>query len=310
MINLKHTMGAAAMALLLTLGLTACDDGTDAEFGTVSVLLTDQAGEQVVEAWVTITDIYLQSESGESDPEEARHYLLEDATETHELLGLANTAVGLVDEDTVPTGTYGQLRMVISGGCIVTSSGDVYASSPTYDECGTEIDGELNMPSYNQSGLKVLLNGLQVTGDRQVYMLDFNVQDSFGRAAGNSGMWVMDPVIHGGHIDFTAGVDVTLSAGEVTLPEGFELGQFSATLVPTTGDNSTLDFTDPDDDGIFEASFLFLFPEDGPWDVELNSPEGLTVTVDPASPVTVSPATGETAEVNWTLQTAEAESSG
>lgn len=305
MINLKSITGMATMVLLLTFGMTACDDGTDAEFGTVSVLLTDQAGEQVVEAWVTITDIYLQSESGESDPEEGRHYLLEDAIETHELLGLANTAVGLVDEDTVPTGTYGQLRMVISGGCIVTSSGDVYASSLSYDECGAEIDGELHMPSYNQSGLKILLNGLQVTGDRQVYMLDFKVQDSFGRAAGNSDRWVMDPVIHGGHIDLTASVDVTLSAGEVELPEGFELGQFSATLVPTEGDESTVDFTDPDDDEIFEAKFEFLFPDDGPWDVELNSPEGLTVTVDPTSPVTVDPASGETAEVNWTLQTAE-----
>lgn len=310
MINLKHTMGAAAMALLLTLGLTACDDGTDAEFGTVSVLLTDAAGEQVDEAWVTITDIYLQSESGEGDPEEGRHYLLEDATETHQLRDLANKATDLVSEDTVPTGTYGQLRVVISGGCVVTDAGDVYASSSSYVECGPEIDGELNMPSYGQSGVKVLLNGLQVTGGQQVLMLDFNVEDSFGRAAGNSGMWVMDPVIHGGHIDFTTGVDVTLSAGEVTLPEGFELGQFSATLVPTTGDNSTVDFTDPDEDGIFEASFQFLFPDDGPWDVELNSPEGLTVTVDPTSPVTVSPANGETAEVNWTLQTAEAETSG
>ncbi|MFW5947234.1 MAG: hypothetical protein ACOCUW_01970, partial [Gemmatimonadota bacterium] len=82
----SRTTGIAAFALLLTLPVAACDSGTDAEFGSLAIQLTDAAGEEIVEAWVTITDIYLQGESGESDPPQGRHYLLEGASETHELL--------------------------------------------------------------------------------------------------------------------------------------------------------------------------------------------------------------------------------
>lgn len=295
--------GLATLVLLLILPVTACDDGTGTEYGTVSIMLTDLADEEIVEAWVTITDIYLQAESGENDPEDSRHYLLEDASETHELLSLADSVAELVVGQEVPTGTYGQLRVVISDGCIVTDSENVYSSSAGYDECGVR-DGALQMPSYAESGAKVLLNGLQVSGGQEVLLLDFDVSESFGHLAGASGMWVMDPVIHTSELSLTSGIQVTLDTGSVSLPEGFELGQFSATVLPTTGDASEVAFADDDDDGIFDVTFRFLIPDNGPFDVQLNAPEGLTVEVDPPSPVTVSPASGETAEVDWTLQSA------
>jgi hypothetical protein len=296
----RMTRWTAALALVGA--IAGCDDATDARFGSVSILLTDAPGE-VVEAWVTITDIYLQGRGGEDDPPGGRVYLMQGGDETHELLSLSNSVAELVSGQEVPTGHYGQLRVVLSGGCIVTAGGEVYASSTGYDLCGART-GTLHMPSFGQSGAKVLLHGLQVTSGEQAILLDFDVSQSFGHQAGASGMWVMNPVIHGAEVTLTSGVAVTLGAGEVTLPEGFGLGDFSATLTPAEGDTSRLAFGLVD--GVYRANFRYLIPTNGPFQVRLNVPTGLSAEVTPASPQSVSPASGETATVNWVLQSATA----
>ena len=301
--NFGHTKGMATLALLLTLPVAACDNnGTDAQFGSVSIQLTDASGDEIVEAWVTITDIYLQQEPGDTDPADSRFYVLEDASETHELLSLANDVAGLVSNATVPAATYGQLRIVIPEGCLETADGSVYAS-PGYTLCGTP-DGTLETPSYAETGIKILLDGVDVTDGQENLLLDFDVSQSFGQAVGRSGVWVMNPVIHGAEISLAAAVDVTLDDGTVTIPSGFSLGQFSATLLPTTGDTARVAFTDGDADGIYDLSFEFLMPENGPFVVRLNGPDGLDFSVLPTTPATVSPTSGETAAIDWVLQSA------
>jgi hypothetical protein len=292
---MSSRMNLAVLALALMVPLAACDTSAEPAFGSVSVLLTDAPGD-VSEAWVTITDIYLQGKAGESDPPGSRVYLLQDAKETHELLSLADTVAELVAGELVPTGTYGQLRVVMSGGCVIANE-VVYASSASYTECG-ERQGTLQMPSFQQTGAKVLLYGLTVTGDQNVYLLDFNVGRSF--TAGASGNYVLTPVIHGAEIGLTVGVEVTLSAGEVELPEGITLADFSAMLTPEVGDASTVAFEETG--GVFRAAFRYLIPENGPFQVELQLPDGVDVTVSPASPQEVDPASGQTATIDWVLQ--------
>lgn len=296
----------AAVALSLPLLAGACDAGTDSDFGEITLQLTDAPADAVVEAWVTFTEIYLQSESGDEDPAGGRVFLMDDGNESHELTRLANAVTALVEGVEVPTGTYGQLRVVMSGACIETSSGAVYASAESYDLCGART-GELRMPSMQQSGAKVLLNGLQVTGGQHILLLDFDVSESFGHAAGQSGAWVMTPVIHTSEVELTGGIDVTLNAGDVTLPDTFALRHFSATLLPTTGDSARVGFTDANVDGTFEVGFLFVDPDHGPFQVRLNAPTGVVATVDPTSPTAVSLTSGGTATVDWTLQSAELE---
>lgn len=292
----------AVLTLALMIPLSACDTGADPGMGSVSVLLTDAPGD-VAEAWVTITDIYLQGQADEADPPQGRVYLLQDATETHELLSLANATADLVIDQAVPTGTYGQLRMVLSGGCIRTEAGAVYASSPSYDECGPAT-GNLQMPSMAQSGAKVLLHGFTVSSGGHALLLDFDVSQSFGPGpAGASNKWVMSPVIHAAEVGLTAGVTATLAAGDVELPEGFGLADFSATLTPAEGDASVVAFEEMDD--VFKANFRFLIPDNGPFEVVLNAPDGLVVEVAPASPQSVSPGSGQTATIDWVLQSAE-----
>lgn len=294
--------GMAALALLLTLPVAACDDsGTDMQFGSVSILLTDASGDEVVEAWVEISDMYLQQAPGDVDPVDSRVTLMQNASQTYELLSLANDVAGLVNA-TAPAGTYGQLRIIIPQACLETADGSVYASEG-YTQCGP-ADGLLQMPSYDGSGIKILLNKVDVAEGQENLLLDFDVSQSFGRLAGNSGVWVMDPVIRGARISAAAGVHATLSAGSVSLPDGFELGQFSATLLPSAGDSSRVGFTDADSDGTFDVEFEFLLPDDGPFDVRLNGPEGLEFEVSPDTLVTTSPVAGETATVDWVIQSA------
>jgi hypothetical protein len=285
----------AVMALVLMIPLGACDTGADPAFGSVSILLTDAPGE-LSEAWVTITDIYLQGQTGESDPPASRVYLLQDGEETHELLSLANKVAELVADEVIPAGTYGQLRVIMSGGCVI-DDGVVFASSDSYAECG-ERDGLLVMPSFEQTGAKVLLHGITVTGGQKVLVLDFHVGQSF--TAGASGNYVLTPVIHGAELQLTVGVDVTLSAGEVELPEGTTLGDFSATLTPDEGDASTVPFEEVD--GVFRAAFRYLVPENGPFEVQLDVPDGVSVAVSPPSPQVVDPTSGQTATIAWVLE--------
>jgi hypothetical protein len=291
---MSSRMKLAVLALALMVPLAACDTSAGPAFGTVSIMLTDAPGD-LSEAKVTFTDIYLQGQAGESDPPASRVYLLQDAEETHELLSLANKVAELVAGELVPTGTYGQLRVVMSGGCVIAND-VVYASSASYLECG-EPQGTLQMPSFEQTGAKVLLYGLTVTGAQHVLLLDFNVARSF--TAGASGNYVLTPVIHGAEIGLTVGVEVTLSAGEVELPEGITLEDFSATLTPDDGDASTVAFEETD--GVFRAAFRFLLPENGPFMVELELPAGVDASVAPA-PEEVDPASGQTATIEWVLQ--------
>lgn len=298
--------GFLILALGLPLMVAGCDDGgTDAQFGEVTLRLTDAAGDEVVKVWVTFTDIYLQGDGGEQDPPGGRVYLMEDGNESFELTSLANAVVDLVEDKEVPTGTYGQLRIVLSGGCIETDDGAVYASDASYTRCGTRT-GTLMMPSMQQSGVKVLLNGLQVTGGQHILLLDFDVEDSFGHAAGQSGMWVMNPVIHTSEIALTGGVEVALDPGEVSLPDGIELDDFSVTMLPAEGDSARVAF-EADDDGDYGVSFVFLIPSHGPFDFRINAPDGWMVTVDPESPTRVELDSGATARVDWEIQTLEEE---
>lgn len=199
MTNLHRLLVGAAAALSLT--AVACDSGPmGLRTGKLNLLLTDAPGD-VAAAVVTIERIYLQSDS---TGENGRIVLLDSAI-TVDLLTLQDSLMPVFDSLDIPEGQYRQLRLVISGGYVSvvgtdTTTRTIYASSPTY--AGLPVDavvgGELQMPSFAQSGLKVKLPGDAfqiVDGGLLTLVVDFDVAQSFGQAAGNSGRWVMSPVI-------------------------------------------------------------------------------------------------------------------
>lgn len=193
--------GAAVSALALTLLALACDGSTAPQTGRLSLLLTDAPGD-VVTAVVTIDRIYLQpSEDADGD-----RIILREEDVTTDLLTLVDDTQSLVGDAEIPVGDYTQLRFVISGAYIEVEqeggSTAIYASAPDYAglPAGAVVAGSLQMPSFASSGLKVKLPAdvLVIGDDESVTLLvDFDVSQSFGKAAGASGNWVMTPVLTG-----------------------------------------------------------------------------------------------------------------
>ena len=182
---------SASLALLTTLTVASCDsDGS----GRVTLQLTDAPGD-VLAAVVTISAVRLHGDDGS--------VLLLDTPYTTDLLDLAGTTAVLAEDIEVENGSYREIRFIITGGYVEVDNGDgtssFYASSPGYDALpvGVTSPGHLQMPSFSSSGLKVKLPGdvLVVDDDDHVILVDFDAAQSFGHAAGNSGQWVMHPVI-------------------------------------------------------------------------------------------------------------------
>jgi hypothetical protein len=290
--------------LLLATALVACNDtptgGNPADQPRVTVRLTDAAGD-IKAAVVTISEVNLQGADG-------KVVLTSDAVTT-DLITLANSTAILVDAEPVPAGTYTQLRFVISGAYIEVENADgstsIYASSPSYEGLppNAVVTGNLQMPSLGQSGLKVTFPSteLAITADQDL-LVDFDVSQSFGHQAGNSGVWVMHPVIKGAEFTTAATVVVALSLNSgVVLPVpptgAVTLGAFEATL---NGETAT--FTDTDGDGTFEARFRFLLP--GTYSLTVQPPEGIAITTNLSLPLSVTVGAGETETQAVVIQTA------
>ncbi len=191
-----------AFALVAQAMLVSCGDGADpGSMTALSIKLTDAPGD-IQHAFVTITEIHLVGQEG--------RLVLRDEPYTANLLTLAGVTADLVTDAAVPSGTYTELRFVISGACIAVEneSGetDIYTTTDyDSDPCGGPATGTLIAPSYAASGLKVVLNAgaLEIAGAQKVLLVDFDVEQSFGREAGQSGRWVMHPIVTGGEIETT-----------------------------------------------------------------------------------------------------------
>jgi hypothetical protein len=300
---------AAAGAVVLA-PLTGCgDDGTEPGGTRLSIQLTD-APSQVRTAVVTISEIYLQGD-GTAEGQNSRVTLLDDDVTTN-LLTLATDTRTLVDESAVPEGTYGQLRFVVTGGYIEVDDGSGgvtrYATSPDYEGLpdGLQVDGELQMPSAAQSGIKVTFPGDQITvsGDQQILLVDFDVAQSFGRAAGSSERWVMTPVLRGGDVTLTGSVRASLSLGSgVALPalngNAVTPGNFTGVLVRPGGAEDSGLLTDLDGDGVFESEFKLLEP--GAYSLRFEAPSGMSASFSPAGNQAVTVTSGQRSTVAVTI---------
>ena len=304
--------------LATALALGACGDqgttGLNGDASRVSLLLTDAPGEMKA-AVVTITDIYLQGAEGDST---RRVYLRQGGEVTTNLLSLSNDVLQLVDDKPIPAGSYSQLRFVVTGGYIeVEKAGGgttLYATSPDYAglPAGAHVDGELKCPSCAQSGFKVLLDRgeqIDLTGDRTL-LVDFDVSQSFGKPAGNSGKWILRPVLKATELHDAASVTVTLAADwGVVLPvvsgSQLTLGAFSATLASDTASEAkTVPLTDEDHNGTYEARFRYLAP--GTYHIGFTGPAGITFTTDQVLPFAVTVSDGASTTAAFTLSGATA----
>lgn len=302
-------------ALVLPLALVACDSGTGPrDSGSMSILLTDAPGD-FENAIVTISSIELLREGDDGDGQDGAgsRVILLDEPVTVDLLTLQNEVMDLTGDVVVPGGRYSQLRIVITDGLITVEQEDgsvlVYASSDAFAESqGYTRDGDLQMPSFGQSGLKINLppDMRDVDGGDYPVLVDFNVAESFGHQAGNSGKWVLHPVIHATNFTQAGALRLGLRLADgITLPIINDVQVTLAMLsgiVDKNGDMIPATFADADGDGTFHASFGFLAP--GSYPISLGLVDGLVVTTDPALPLTLQVTAGHTTEQLITILTA------
>jgi len=171
--------------------LGACDSNpAGTEEARLTILLTDAPGD-IVSAEVEILEIYLQPRDDDDDDggddEGNGRKLLYSGGETFDLLDLQNGVTAVLADVSVPAGTYNQLRLILGDIEIETEGGETFSNT----------DQSLICPSCAQSGLKIQLpaGGLRLEAGQQNVLIDFDVAQSFGHQAGNSGKWVMHPVI-------------------------------------------------------------------------------------------------------------------
>ncbi len=275
-------------ALVAVAVLAACGSTEPNGMGSMSILLTDDPGD-VTQAVVKIDRIEIVGGSG--GPE-----VMTDGEWIGDLTELTNDFVTLVDDFVLEQGTYSQLRLVISEACIGVDTGegpdDVFVSAGASDvECeGTEV-GELQMPSFAETGIKVIFQGaIEVGSDQMIVLIDFDVFESFGKEAGGSGQWVMDPTIHGAEITFSGTVNLTVELGTgVTLPDPPTFVDFTAKL---DGESLALE-----EDGT--ATFLYVLP--GDYQLDLEPPAGWSITTTPTVPIDLTLDSGEVEDVTITL---------
>ncbi len=264
------------LGLFAVAALTACDS-TDPEGTTrLSVLLTDAEGE-VTQAVVKIERLELVGGSGGP-------LLLDDAGWIVDLTKHTSDYVDLVTDAVIPQGSYAQLRVVISEACIAVNAGEdvpaeVYASQGALEVvCKEDPMGELQMPSFSQTGIKVIFQGaIQVAGDQQILLLDFDVAQSFGKEAGDSGQWVMNPTIHGIKIEFSSSVNLTVELADGVTLDGATFEDFTARL------GTELPQALVTDGDVGRSSWLLVVP--GDYDLHLTPPDGYVMTTTPSVPI-------------------------
>lgn len=195
---MRH-LNAALFTFVLALGLvgwTACDsvgpnatepgESQDAAF---SVRLTDAPGD-VTKAVVTIKRVSVVpvEDSSEGDARQGGIELLSDSAFTADLTTLqAGVDTALASIDSIPVGTYGQIRLVTA------DTADVF-----YETASGDTDrANLKQPSASESGIKINFDPvtLDSADDHAEVTLDFSVEDSFVKA-GRSGMFIFKPVVH------------------------------------------------------------------------------------------------------------------
>jgi hypothetical protein len=301
----KRLFCLAASVLLLA----GCEESvTGAGTPRLSLLLTDAPGD-FREANVRIEKIYLQGDDGEQ-------VLYEGDGEYVDLLTLGSGRTAeLVRDAVVEPGTYSQLRFVVCDAYVRTKDDRVYATPGATLPAGVTADGTLQAPSACQSGFKVKLPGGSVTlGEgAKVMVVDFDVSQSFGHQAGNSGKWVMHPVLQATDFSFSGNIagtvaldssltDLPASCGGDTFGSGEGQVPLVTKFVPRVRDGEDVKSGAVAADGSYAITFVSPGAYEPTYEDELVYSNGDTLTFQAtAVPASVTVESGATATVDYTV---------
>lgn len=259
----------AALAVVATV-IGACGGGSDsggtgAGSGTLRVALTDAPACGYDHVYVTVDRVRVHQSSTASDADAGWAEVVLPTPRRIDLLSLTNGVLDELGQTPLPAGRYTQLRLVLAP----NGNGNAAPIANAIRLTGDTQDTPLVTPSGQQSGLKMNVN-IDVAANQMVdAVLDFDACKSIVRA-GNSGRWLLKPVIRVipryvsgvlGHVELALvgpGTTVSLQQGGVVI---------RSTMPDATG------------------RFLLQPVAPGTYDLVLSAP-GRTTTVITGVPVT------------------------
>ena len=184
---LKLTLVLASGALLIA----ACggsDNDNDDGTGTMRLALTDAPACGYDHVWVTVEKVRVhRSSSADEDDSDWSEVVLA-TPQRIDLLEYTNGNILPLGETELPSGTYSQMRLVLS-----PNGNSAPFANAIQPSGGSET--ALDTPSGQQSGLKFNVNMTVPENQVASFVLDFDACRSFVRA-GNSSKYLLKPVIN------------------------------------------------------------------------------------------------------------------
>lgn len=204
--------------------LISCDvtDNSVSDHGTLQVYLTD-APADYEEVWIDIEEVrvHLSDEEGIENDDEG-WIIINDSPKRVNLLDLTNGELEVLGEAELEAGMYTQIRLILG------EDNEVVVDGMSHD---------LKTPSAQQSGLKLNLNANIEGGEVYTLLLDFDASRSIVKA-GNSGMYLLKPVIRTVQFESTGAIEGTIEPSE-SLPWVYAIAQgdtVAGTKAETSGD--------------------------------------------------------------------------
>lgn len=227
---------------------------------------------------------------------------------TSDLLSLATETSNLVKSTPIPAGLYRELRFVITGAYINVVGQGIFAT-PNYDQVPSDksVAGTLKLPTFDPNGMKIKLPSddlFSAAGFHKTIVARFDVAESLDREAGKGDAWVMHPVIDADSADNVAKITLEVHAG--ALSETISAKPWIVALYDAHG---FLEMTEELEDALekdnYKVTFPFVFPNDGPYRLAVQTVDGQPVTTEPSLPqaLRLHPATHEKVHVSATAIT-------
>lgn len=176
---------AGAVALVLA----GCGGAQNSPaYGFVAIRLTDAppGSVPVQSATVWISRVELVGDSG------TPRVVVADTPAVYDLLNLQGGVSALLGSDSVPVGSYEQLRLIVDSAEVTIGPGVTFSDGSTTKT--------LKVPSGMQTGIKVNFGGpIDVNPGHQVLVVDFDVSRSFVFTGPSGGPFsaLFKPVLHG-----------------------------------------------------------------------------------------------------------------
>ncbi len=204
----RMTWWLAGAVALMVAGCESNPQNASA-YGFVAIRLTDAPpGSVPVESatvWISRVEIIPGSDSG-SDSMNSSRFVVSDTPAVFDLLNLQGGVSALLGSDSIPVGSYDQLRLIVDSARVTIGPGVTFSDGSTTKS--------LKVPSGMQTGIKVNFGGpIMVSPGHQLLMVDFDVSRSFvftGRASSPNGA-IFKPVLHGTVTDVAGSIAGTSS---------------------------------------------------------------------------------------------------